>query len=184
MIISSGRTNGISTEPALGTIRISLTSFRMPLIACTLTNSTLGSNCVDSTDQAIVYYLDAAVDLFKGIPTYNWLAAAGITPSRTATYSRNQIVRALKARYGFTVGLDCQSNTLKEVYYYHHVRLCRFSYPNLVVRHRLIKIPSPQLKGSIHDGQYLRVDAITPGDCPSDGIKYPLKRRGSSGMEH
>jgi len=147
----------------------------MPLIAYTFTNSTLRSKCVASTDQAIVFYLDATVGLFKDLPTFDWLAAAGITPSSTATYSRNQIVRALRARYGFTVGLECKSKALKEVYYYHHVSICRLPYPILVVRSRLIKISSSQLKGPIHNGQYLRVDAIKPGSCPSDGIKYPLK---------
>ena len=138
------------------------------------TNSTLRPICVDSTDQAIVYYFNATVDLFKNLPTYDWLAAAGITPSSTATYTRKEIVSALRARYSATVGLECTSNTLKQVYYYHHVSLCHLAYPVLVVRPPLIVI-SPQLKGSIHNGHYVRVDAIKRGSCPSNGIKYPLK---------
>ena len=152
----------------------SLSSFRTLLIVHTFTNSTLHSDCVGSTDQAVVYYCDATVELFKNLPTYDWLAAAGITPSKSATYTRSKIVSAIKARYGFTVGLNCQSNTLKEVYYYHHVSVYHLAYTVLVIRCRLIVI-SHQLKGSIHDGQYIRVDAITPGNCPSNGIKYPLK---------
>ena len=69
--------------------------------------------------------MDTTVELFKTLPTFDWLADAGIIPSRTATYSRSEIVGALKASYGFTVGLECQSNTLKQVFYYHHVSVCR-----------------------------------------------------------
>ena len=98
------------------------------------TNSTLSSKCVDSTDQAIVYFLDATVGLFKNLPTYDWLAAAGIVPSSTATYTRNEIAGALRARYGANVSLECRSNTLKEVYYYHHVSVCHLVYSLLVVR--------------------------------------------------
>ena len=146
------------------------------------TNSTLRSICVDSTDQAIVYYFNATVELFKNLPTYDWLAAAGITPSSTATYTRKEIVSALRARYGFAVGLECRSNTLKQVHYYHHVSVCHLASPVLVVRPQLIAI-SLQLKGSIHNGQFVRVDAMRPGSCPSNMIKYPLKHWDQTLME-
>jgi len=113
--------------------------------------STLSRKCVSNTEQAVVFYFNSAVDLFQTLPTFDWLAAAGITPSTTATYSRNEIVDALRASYGFTVGLECQSHTLKQVYYYHNV------------------------KGSIQNGRYIRVGAIRPGSCPSQGIKYVPK---------
>jgi len=41
-------------------------------------------------------------------------------------------------------------------------------------RPRLIEI-SHQVKGSIHNGQYERVNAVKPGSCPSKGIKYVPK---------
>ena len=108
-----------------------LPTFRYFLIAYMISHSTLGPKCVDNTEQAVVYYFNSAVNLFQNLPTFDWLAAAGITPSRTATYSRNEIISVLRASYGFTVGLECQSHTLKEVWYYHHVSICRLGYPIL-----------------------------------------------------
>lgn len=96
-----------------------------------ISNSTLGPTCVDNTEQAIVYYFDATVKLFKDLPTFDWLVAAGITPSTTATYTRNEIASALEAAYGFAVGLQCKSRTLQEVYYYHHVGACSLVCPIL-----------------------------------------------------
>ena len=100
-----------------------LTTSRYFLMAYTISNSTLGPKCVGNTAQAVVYFFNSAVNLFQTLPTFDWLAAAGITPSSTATYSRSEIVDALRARasFGFTVGLECQSRTLKQVYYYHNV---------------------------------------------------------------
>ena len=118
-------------------LEVRFTSLRTILIAHTFTDSTLASTCVDNTDQAIVYYVDSTVALFKNLPTYDWLATAGITPSSTATYTREEIVSALRARHGTTVGLECKSRTLKEVYYYHHVSVCHLAYPSLVVPPRL-----------------------------------------------
>jgi len=115
--------------------------------------STIGPSCVESTGQAVVYYFTSAVDLFRALPTYDWLAAAGITPSRTATYTRNEILRALQASsaFGHTVGIECKSHELNQVNYYHNV------------------------KGPIYGGQYARINAPTGGNCPSSGIKYVPK---------
>lgn len=120
--------------------------------------------------------MEATVELFKTLPTFEWLAAAGIIPSKTATWSRNEIVGALKAAYGFTVGLECQSNTLKQVFYYHHVSVCH-KLSRIFDRFRRTSANEniPQVKGSIQNGQYTRVNAIKPGSCPPGGIKYVPK---------
>jgi Ribonuclease T2 family len=93
------------------------------VIFLTLPYSTLGPNCVADPKQAAVYFFTSTVNLFKGLPTYDWLAAGGVTPSSTATYTRTAIVDALKAAsaYGFTVGIECDSGALNQVNYYYNV---------------------------------------------------------------
>ena len=63
------------------------------------------------------------MNLFKKLPTYTWLKKAGITPSSTKTYTREELVNALKqdCAYGFEVGLDCNSDVLFQVDYYYNV---------------------------------------------------------------
>jgi ribonuclease T2 len=92
------------------------------------------------------------VSLFKSLPTYEWLADAGITPSSSKTYTLSAIQNALSSKHGQKVYLDCSSKSLSAVYYYFHV------------------------KGSVITGQW---EAAAPdsgtGNCPSSGIKYPPK---------
>jgi ribonuclease T2 len=47
-----------------------------------------------------VIYFQTVVSLFKGLPTYQWLAAAGITPDSSKTYSLSTITSALKSVAG------------------------------------------------------------------------------------
>ena len=63
------------------------------------------------------------VSLFKELTTYTWLKKAGITPPSTKTYTREELVNALKAdcAYGFEVGLHCNSGVLFQVDYYYNV---------------------------------------------------------------
>jgi len=86
-------------------------------------DSTLGPDCVADAQQAVIYYLTSAVNLFKKLPTYNWLAKGGITPSSTETFTRDALVNVLRAAsaYGFEVGLECNSDTLFQVNYYYNV---------------------------------------------------------------
>src|SRR6266404_8442690 len=86
-------------------------------------DSTLGPDCVADAQQAAVYYFTSTVNLFKNLPTYDWLTAGGIAPSSTKTYTREDIVNALQASsaYGFEVGLECNSTALYQVNYYFNV---------------------------------------------------------------
>ena len=92
-------------------------------------------------------------------------------------------MNALKASsaYGFKVGLECDSGTLFQVNYYYNVSV---NHTHGLICHSSVN-PSnsdhvPQVKGSIVDGSFVSIDAITPGSCPSSGIKY-LPKSGSSG---
>ena len=47
-----------------------------------------------------VYFFKRVVELFKQLPTYDWLAQSGITPSRTRTYTLSEVLDALKQASG------------------------------------------------------------------------------------
>ncbi|KAF9041793.1 ribonuclease T2 [Hymenopellis radicata] len=122
--------------------------------------STLETDCLPSGSakgaEAVAYF-ETAVKLFKTLPTYEWLANQGITPSSSATYTLSALTSALKtASGGYTPALDCDGSNLNQIYWYFH------------------------LKGSVIDGTFVPISAPEAGSCPSSGIKYPPKS-GSSG---
>jgi ribonuclease T2 len=113
--------------------------------------STLNTNCYTTyqPQQEVVDFFQTTVDLFKGLDSYAFLAAAGIIPSTTLTYTRAQIYSALSAAYGFEPAIECSSGALDEIYYYYNVL------------------------GSIQTGEFVKT---FPDDnstsCPATGIKY------------
>ncbi|KAG7911382.1 hypothetical protein KL906_000703 [Ogataea polymorpha] len=121
--------------------------------------STIKPSCYQNfeTGKEVVDYFRKAVELFEGLPTYRWLEAAGITPSDSHTYTKQQIDEALRSRFGGEVYFKCDSNhALNEVWYFHHLR------------------------GSIPHGKYVPIDALISSNCPSFGIKFPLKKTPST----
>ena len=85
-----------------------------------------------------------------------WLSAAGVVPSNTATYTSAQIQTALGAnRGGFSVTLGCSSGALDEIWYHYDVR------------------------GSVQTGTFVATNPDgSTSTCPSTGIKY-LPKSGS-----
>ncbi|CUA71714.1 hypothetical protein RSOLAG22IIIB_04761 [Rhizoctonia solani] len=120
--------------------------------------STLKPACISSSlrGQDAIYYFTRVVSLFKTLTTYEFLGAAGIYPSSTATYTLAQINAAVKAKWGYTPAFDCTSGSLNAVSYYYH------------------------LKGSIIDGTLVPIDAPKAGTCGSTGLKYPIKNGAST----
>jgi hypothetical protein len=47
-----------------------------------------------------VYFFQRVVELFKQLPTYDWLAQQGITPSQTRTRPLSEYINALKESSG------------------------------------------------------------------------------------
>ncbi|RYP51990.1 hypothetical protein DL768_002786 [Monosporascus sp. mg162] len=74
--------------------------------------STLDPECYDAYKPAreVADYFTKAVDVFKTLPLYKWLAAADIVPSTTATYARAAIQDALRAAYNQTVAINCSKS--------------------------------------------------------------------------
>lgn len=116
--------------------------------------STLHTSCLPSGNakgaEAVAFF-QTVVKLFKSLPTYDWLAAEGITPSSSQTFTLSQITSALKSQSGVTPALDCDGKNLNQISWYFH------------------------LKGSVIDGKFVAIDAPEAGSCASTGLKYPPK---------
>ncbi|KAG1754932.1 ribonuclease T2 [Suillus paluster] len=113
--------------------------------------STLNVDCLPSNSPVgaeAVAFFGTVVELFKTLPTYDWLADAGITPSSSETYTLSSLQSALKAASGFTPALGCSSHKLSSISWYFN------------------------LKGSVIDGDFIPIDTPKRSSCPSRGIKY------------
>ncbi|KAF5312892.1 hypothetical protein D9619_002613 [Psilocybe cf. subviscida] len=133
--------------------------------------STFKPSCLPSgasKGAEAVAYFQTTVRLFQSLPTYTWLANAGILPSSSSTWTLSQLTSALKAQsaspslytffqihnmlilcpQGVTPAFDCTSKAVNQVYWYFY------------------------LQGSAIDGKFVLVDAPKSGSCPSSGIKY------------
>ncbi|GAA5930384.1 hypothetical protein JCM3775_004375 [Rhodotorula graminis] len=115
--------------------------------------STLNTTCYGRSYKQydeVVDYFERAVELFQTLPTHKWLAAEGIVPSRTKTYTSAELEAAVKKHYGHEVYFGCTSSgELDEVWYYYLT------------------------KGPVAGGKYLPVEVVgSKGSCPATGIKY------------
>lgn len=121
--------------------------------------STLEPECYSNhkATEEVVDYFQKAVDLFKELPSYEWLAAAGIVPSTSQTYTTQAIQAAIASkRPGVTVTLGCKSGRLNEIWYHYDVR------------------------GSLQTGEFVpsNPDGMK-SSCPASGIRYLPKKGGS-----
>ncbi|RPD65087.1 ribonuclease T2 [Lentinus tigrinus ALCF2SS1-7] len=121
--------------------------------------STLKTSCLPSGSakgaEAVAFF-QTVVKLFKTLPTYEWLADAGITPDSSKTYTLTTLTNALKSASGVTPALNCDGSSLNAIEWYFN------------------------LKGSVIDGDFVAIDAPSKGSCGSSGIKYPPKSGGTS----
>lgn len=115
--------------------------------------STLDVSCLPSdspTGAEAVAYFETVVKVFKTLPTYDWLAEAGITPSSSETHTLSSLLSALEtASGGYTPALTCsRSHTLSSISWYFN------------------------LKGSVIDGDFVPINTPKQSSCPLKGIKY------------
>ncbi|KAI5120848.1 hypothetical protein M0805_007035 [Coniferiporia weirii] len=120
--------------------------------------STLVPDCLAdySTGEEAVAFFETVVGLFKTLPTFTWLSNQGITPSTGKTYTYTELTNALQAESGVVPALNCDGDTLDEIYWYFN------------------------LKGSVIDGTFEPIDAPSKGSCPSSKISYPPKSGSTS----
>lgn len=123
--------------------------------------STLNTTCYGSTYtpyEELVDYFERAVSTFKTLPTYTWLANAGIVPSTTKTYTLAQLQAVAKKQFGYEIVWNCQKGELNEAWYGYHSQ------------------------GPIAGGKLNPTSPIGSGStCPSTGIKYLPKGTTSTG---
>jgi len=114
--------------------------------------STLDVDCLPSsspTGAEAVAFFETVVRVFKTLPTYDWLAQAGITPSSDQTYSLSSMLSALQDASGYIPALSCsRSGKLSSISWYFN------------------------LQGSIIDGEFVPIDNPKDSSCPSSGIQY------------
>ncbi|KAI1769840.1 ribonuclease M [Hypoxylon cercidicola] len=123
--------------------------------------STLEPRCFTDyqATEEVSYYFNTTVSLFKTLPTYKFLADAGITPSSSKTYKLADIQAALSKNHnGQSVHIGCSGGAIEQVYYYFNVY------------------------GSVANGQFVPTtpDNDEDGGCPSTGVKY-LPKNGGGG---
>ncbi|CRG85946.1 ribonuclease T2 family, putative [Talaromyces islandicus] len=117
--------------------------------------STLQTKCYSDyiPQEEVVDYFDKAVELFKGLPSYESLSKAGIVPSHDKTYNLVDIQNALKAAHGAEVTVRCRHGSLNEIWYHFNVG------------------------GRLQTGNFEPADPVGGGsNCPRSGIRYLPKR--------
>ncbi|EWC43749.1 hypothetical protein DRE_07367 [Drechslerella stenobrocha 248] len=122
--------------------------------------STYNPECYSTPqkDQAIADYMDKSVELFKQLDTYKTLAAAGIVPSTSETYTLSALQAAAKAAHGEEVVFNCKGGKLVEVWYHFNVY------------------------GSAQSGKYVPSLVVgSPSNCPKTGIMYLPKNGNGNG---
>lgn len=123
--------------------------------------ATVNPSCYSSSapaSQNVGDFFTTAVDMFQQLPTYEWLTAAGYSPSTSTTYDVSEIESVLSAQVGNTkVYLGCDSsNNLQEVWYAFY------------------------LTGSVADGVFTPTDNPTSSTC-KNGMKWMPKGSSNGG---
>lgn len=85
--------------------------------------STFDTNCYTGyqAGEEVVDYFNKTVQTFQTLNTYQFLAAAGIVPSSTTTYSLAAINAALAKPRGVNAIVRCASGVLDEAWYFYDV---------------------------------------------------------------
>ena len=114
--------------------------------------STLQPDCYKGSYQQYETAYDfyrKVVEVWDTLPTYDFLANAGITPSAEHKYKLSDVQAALSAAHnGTTVYVGCADHdAISEIWYYHVV------------------------KGNILTGIYKPIDSLTKSTCP-DTVRY------------
>lgn len=127
--------------------------------------STVNPECYKKNAAQYQYvgdYFETAVTLWKNLPTFQFLANAGIAPSETKSWSIDAFQSAIKDCFGYEVYLGCDdNNALDEVWYFF------------------------QLEGSVAKGTFVPIDTVSESTCKDGFYWYPkgYSPSGSSGND-
>jgi ribonuclease T2 len=113
--------------------------------------STLKPSCLprgSPRGTEAVLFFKRVVELFKKLPTYDWLAQGGITPSETRTHTLSDVLGALKEASGYTPAIECSGKAIQQISWYFYIR------------------------GSVIDGEFIPIDAPINSKCAPSGLRY------------
>lgn len=115
--------------------------------------NTLQPRCFVGTytryENAIAFF-QKVVEVWQGLPSYDLLSQAGITPSADTQYLLQDVQSALAAGHDDKeVYVGCTNGAINEVWYFHHV------------------------KGNALNGQYEAIDSLSSSNCPLSVWYYP-----------
>ncbi|KAA1112539.1 ribonuclease T2-like [Puccinia graminis f. sp. tritici] len=123
--------------------------------------STLEPHCMGSSykpQSEVVTFFNRTVDLFKSLPTYEWLKAANIVPSATTTYNLDQLQEVAKQYTGQEAVWNCRGHVLNEVWWHFNT------------------------VGTVADGKFVHASPVGPrSTCPYKGIQYLPKGHSGGG---
>lgn len=115
--------------------------------------STVNPSCYAADADKYQYvgdFFKSVVDLQDTLPTFKFLADAGISPSLEKKYKLSDIEAALSKHVrGSTVRLGCKGDALLEVWYYF------------------------KLRGSVASGAFVPADADSKSSCPAEVYFVP-----------
>ncbi|OJJ51599.1 hypothetical protein ASPZODRAFT_127698 [Penicilliopsis zonata CBS 506.65] len=117
--------------------------------------STLETKCYSDylPQEEVVDYFNKTVEIFEKLPSYEFLANAGIVPSNSDTYALADIANALQKGHGAEVTVRCRYGALNEIWYHFNIA------------------------GPLQTGDF--VPSAPDGmksNCPATGIRYKPKR--------
>ncbi len=73
-------------------------------------------------DEDVVDFFTTTVDLFEEYNVFEALQEAGITPSRTQTYTLDQLHAATREKWGKEATFKCRNGALNEAWVYFHTK--------------------------------------------------------------
>lgn len=122
--------------------------------------STLAPKCYSNASEGgyqknedIVDFFTTTVDLWEEYNVFEALQEAGIVPSRSKTYTLDEIQQATKAKWGKEATFKCRNGALNEAWVYFHT-----------------------LGRSTSADHFVQADPLTNNNrCPARGIRYPPK---------
>ena len=133
----------------------------MPASAKCLSNVPAPRHSAESPPhREVLDYFTILTSLFRTLDTYATLAAAGIEPSDSQTFSLEELLEPLSAQHGAPVILQCKQGAHHKVWYLDEVW-----YPFAV-------------RGALQSGIFVPAAPYgSESNCPEDGIRYPPKNK-------
>ena len=163
-----------------------LTAFQHEWMSHGTCYNTLQPSCLPSGSpqgaEAVAYF-QRVVGLFQQLPTYQWLASAGITPSYQQTYDIDSVISALKAASGVRYILPSSAVELIESVHRFPRQLSapavlssRSAITSTSRGHSLMASSSLSVRGMIHNGRSVMLmgtpDSPVESKCPRGNLRY------------